>query len=135
MKYKLLIIALLLSISQLLFAQTETKTIYPMVISFRSECCGVPSDSAIRKFVGSFKQKYKIKKITAYRIGPLGREGEYDLAFSLTELSKKQVALFISKIKSTKKLKTDKGSFTFEEKKEIDTETISKRAKTTEVVF
>jgi len=135
MKYKILITAFILTISQSLFAQTATKTIYPLVISFNSECCGVPTDSAIRKFVADFKQKNKIKKIIATRIGPLGREGEYELAFTLTELSKKQAASFTSNIKSTKKLKTDKGSFTFEEKKEIDTETISKRARTTEVVF
>ena len=135
MKSLLLIAALILSVTQPLTAQTIEKTTYPMVISFQSQCCGVPSDSAVRKFIVSFKKKYKIKKITAYHIGPMGREGEYYLAFTLNELSKKKAGYFISKIKKIKPLRSDRGTFSFREKLEIDPELISKRAKTEVVVF
>ncbi len=135
MKSLLLITALILSVTQPLTAQAIMKTTYPLVISFQSQCCGVPSDSAVRKFIVSFKKKYKIKKITAYHIGPMGREGEYDLAFTLNELSKKKAGYFISKIKNIKPLRSDRGTFSFREKLEIDPELISKRAKTEIVVF
>ena len=135
MKSLLLIAAFMLSVVQPLTAQTQEKTTYPLVISFQSQCCGVPSDIAIRKFIASFKKKYKIKKITAYHIGPMGREGEYYLAFTLNELSKKKAGYFISKIKNVKPLRSDKGTFSFNEKFEIDPALISRRAVTKEVTF
>ena len=125
----------LLGLSQNIFAQTEGKKVYPLVISFHSMCCGVPSDSAIQKFISSFKKKYKVKKISANSIGPLGREGEYELVFNLKELNKKQQSYFISKIKKVGKFPSDKGSFSFEENKEIDLSAIPKRAGASEVVF
>ena len=66
---------------------------------------------------------------------PNGREGEYYLAFKLSELNKKKAGYFISNIKNIKKLKSDRGTFTINEKLEINPETISKRAATTEVIF
>lgn len=135
MKFKILTAAILFCTTQSLFAQEGTKTIYPLVVSFHSQCCGVPSDSSVRIFIDSFKKENKVKKITAYEIGPLGREGEYDLAFTLSELTTKQAALFISTIKKVEKFPTDRGTFTFDEGKEIDKNAIPRRAKTTEVVF
>ena len=118
-----------------MMAQSNGKNIYPLVMSFQSECCGVPSDSALRVFIRSFKKQYKIKKITACHVGPMGREGEYYLAFKLNELSKKQAAYFIAKIKLIKKLPSDKGLWSFKEKEAIDPETIPKRSSMEKVVF
>lgn len=135
MRSLLFITAIILTGTQPLLAQPQAKIIYPVAVSFNSMCCGVPSDSVIRSFIISFKKKYKIKKITAYHIGPMGREGEYDLAFKLTELGKKNAGYFISKMKKLKPLKSDKGSFTVIEKFEVDSQAIPKRASTTEIVF
>ncbi len=135
MKLNYILTALIISASTSLYAQTEEKTIYPVVISFNSQCCGVPSDSAVKLFIRSFKKQYKIKKISAYHIGPMGREGEYYLAFKLNELNKKKAGYFISKIKQIKKLKSDKGTFTINENFEIDPATISRRSTFSEVVF
>ena len=129
MKLRLLLSIFLLTIAQVLTAQDSLKTTYPLVISFQSECCGVPSQTSVRNFIISFKKKYKIKKITANHIGPMGREGEYYLAFGLKELSKKRAKEFIAKIKLIKKLPADKGSFSFNEKMEIDAATFSQRTK------
>lgn len=135
MKRVLLVIVLLISATQLLKAQQPDKVVYPMVVSFQSICCGVPSDTAIRKFVSSFKKKYKIKKITAMHIGPMGKEGEYYLAFNLKELTKKQSKDFISRIQKVEKLSSDPGVFSFHEKREIVRSEIYPRAKWTKTVF
>ena len=135
MKLRIFIATLALIVVQTSIAQTETKTVYPVTVSFQSVCCGVPTDSSIRSFITSFKKKYKIKTITGYHIGPMGREGEYYLGFRLSELSKKQAAAFISKIKYIKKLTSDKGLLSFKEKLEINTASISQRATIKEVVF
>jgi len=133
MKYSLLLTAIIVSISLSSFAQTKGKTTYRIVVSFQSECCGVPSDSTIRSFVKTFKKQYRIKKITAYHIGPMGREGEYYLAFKLNELTRKQAANFIAKLKKIKKSGSDPGMLSFREAFEITAEEIPQRATTEKI--
>ncbi|MEP7165400.1 MAG: hypothetical protein ABI741_11940 [Ferruginibacter sp.] len=134
MKPLLLITSLLLSLAQPVAAQNE-KITYPIVISFQSQCCGVPSDTVVRNFIAAFKKKYKVKRITAYHIGPMGREGEYYLAFKLNELSKKKAGYFVTKIKKIRPLKSDRGTLSVKEQFEIDPDLISGRAGTKAVVF
>jgi hypothetical protein len=101
-------------------AKSNTKTVkkdiiidtvysYPVAVKFQSVCCGVPSDVPLQKAVKSFKTKYKIAIIDAVHIGPLGREGEYDLAFPLNEMTDPQKKAFIKTLKSAVKKMTNKG--------------------------
>ena len=91
-------------------AQTKDSIIrYPIVIQFQSVCCGVPSEAPLISFIKTFKRNNKIKKITAYKIGPLGREGEYNVGFKLTELNKAQKKSFIKKLKLLMPKLNDKG--------------------------
>jgi len=91
---KLLLTSLLL----FFFVFAVNAQTYPVVIRFTSECCGVPGNKPVIDFVKSFKKEYRIKKITAYKIGPLGREGEYDLAFTLKEMSSRRAKIFIDRL-------------------------------------
>jgi hypothetical protein len=100
------------------FAQKNTT--YPVVVSFNSVCCGVPSNEPVMKLVQRFKKQYKIKKISVDRIGPMGREGEYYLAFSLKEFSKAQKILFIQQLKKTAETMKDKGNAEVKENETID---------------
>lgn len=91
-------------------AQTKDSIIrYPIVIQFQSVCCGVPSEAPLISFIKTFKRNNKIKKITAYKIGPLGREGEYNVGFKLTELNRAQKKSFIKKLKLLMPKLNDKG--------------------------
>jgi len=131
MKLRLFLGIIFLSVLQTLTAQETmdtAKTHYALIVSFQSHCCGVPTETSLRNFIASYKKKYRIKKISANRIGPMGREGEYYLAFKLTELNKKQAKDFISKVKKIKLLKEDKGSLSFKEKEEIDATGLPQRA-------
>lgn len=101
-------------------ALAQKKTTYPVVITFNSMCCGVPSQEPVVKLIKRFKKQYKIKKVSAYRIGPMGREGEYWLAFSLKEFSKSQKILFIKQLKKTAAAMTDKGSAEVKENETVD---------------
>lgn len=101
-------------------AFAQNKTTYPVVITFNSMCCGVPSQEPVTKLIQRFKKQYKIKKITADRIGPMGREGEYWLAFSLKEFSKTQQVLFIKQLKKTAAGMKDKGSAEVREHETVD---------------
>lgn len=116
-------------------AQDSSKTRYPVVVSFQSICCGVPSEKPVIDFINAFKKKNKIQRITANQIGPMGKEGEYYLAFSLRELSKKQAKLFVNGIKNINKLPDDPGILTIKESMEINTAEIPRRASIKKISF
>jgi hypothetical protein len=123
-------------ISSNLSAQNQDSSrTFRVVIQFGSKCCGVPSDSLVRNFIAGFKKKNKITKLSAVHIGPMGKEGEYWLAFSLNELTKKQAACFSSKIKTIAEKLTDRGYAIFEENKKIEAGEISSRAVIEDIVF
>jgi len=93
------------------FSQSNKDSItYPVVLQFQSECCGVPDEAPLLQFTRTFKKENKIKKIKAFHIGPMGKEGEYYLAFTLSEMKKKQKASFIRKLKIVAARMKDKGS-------------------------
>ena len=117
------------------FAQDSTVTRFPVVVSFQSICCGVPSDSTVISYIRAFKKKNKLKSITATNIGPMGKEGEYYLAFSLKELNKKQVRTFISGLKKVKKLPGETGEISFIENYSLEDKPKPRRAKEKNVVF
>jgi hypothetical protein len=109
----------------------QAVTTYPVVVSFNSMCCGVPANTPVMKLVSSFKKQYKIKKVTVDSIGPMGREGEYFLAFRLKEFSKAQKIKFIQQLKKTAAGMTDKGSAEIKENETIDKSELSARTSIT----
>ncbi len=108
---------------------------YPVVVKFQSMCCGVPSDAPLQKMIRIFKRKYQVKSLTAYHIGPLGREGEYILGFSLTELNKKKRQKFVTKLKSTTALMKDKGNAELEINYSVSTSSLPSRVSIEKVNF
>ncbi len=102
------------------FSQEKDSVIhYRILIKFESVCCGVPNDTPLQKLIHSFKKKNNLSKITAYRIGPLGREGEYSLGFNLTELKATQRKKITLKIKELAPSLNDKGKVTIVENETI----------------
>ncbi len=100
---------------------------YKYVVKFNSECCGVPDAAPLFKSINSFKKKYKIKNLSYDLIAPMGKEGEYYMAFSLKELNTAQTALFIKNIEETTLKMKDKGSATTEQNMLIDPTSFSSR--------
>jgi hypothetical protein len=106
----------------------EKIMVFPVAIQFTSECCGVPNSAPVYSFIKAFKKQHKIKKLVVYRIGPLGREGEYDLAFPLKELNSRQARLFKTGLRSvTLKLKGE-GKATLVERHSVNTQDLPGRA-------
>lgn len=104
---------------------------YPVVVSFNSMCCGVPSNAPVLKLVRTFKKQYKIKQVAVDSIGPMGREGEYYLAFRLKEFSKAQKIKFIQQLKKTAVTMKDKGSAEIKENETVDKANLSSRTTVT----
>ncbi len=119
----------------LLQAQTVEKKTYPLVVSFQSICCGVPSDSVLINYIKNFKKKCKVNKITACHIGPMGREGEFYIAFELNELTKKQKNNFITAVQKIKKAPKDRGILSFKKDHTVDPELLSKRVRAEIVIY
>jgi hypothetical protein len=105
------------------FAQ---KTTYRVVVKFGSMCCGVPSNKPLLDYVATFKKKNKIKTLVCDSIGPMGREGEYDMAFSLKELKKKQVNIFIKEVTTLVTTMKEQGYANVEENVEVDKASIGR---------
>ena len=99
------------------FAQ---KTTYRMVVKFGSMCCGVPSNKPLLDYIAAFKKKNKIKKIVYDNMSPMGKEGEYHMAFTLKELKKNQIVIFIKEVTTLATTMKEKGYATVEEDVEID---------------
>ena len=120
MNNKSLVFILFISIFSLSsFAQQkknkEKSLYYPVVVQFHSVCCGVPSDKPLIQYITTFKKANKIQKINAIKIFPMGREGEYYLAFSLKEMNRRQKFLFRNKLKPIVDKMKDKGNAIVEE--------------------
>ena len=119
-------IALALLFTGILSAQSQ-KTVYRYVVKFNSECCGVPSATPLVNSVLKFKKKNNIKKLAYYKISPMGREGEYYMAFQLKELTEKKLVMFMKEINATVLKMKDKGSATTEENVILDKQDLSGR--------
>ena len=116
------------------FSQPESVK-YPLVIKFQSICCGVPDDAPLKEMIRKFKKQYRIKSIKATHIGPMGKEGEYYLAFSLKGMTSKQKEIFKKKIRSIVPSLKDNGTASLEENIIITTADLPSRATSTTVKF
>ena len=108
--------------------QTDT---YPVIVSFNSMCCGVPSNEPVMKLIQRFKKQYKIKKVSVDSIGPMGREGEYYLAFRLKEFSKAQKIKFIQQLKNTATGMKERGFADIKENETVNKADLSGRSNIT----
>lgn len=109
-------------------ARAQTGSTYPVVVSFNSQCCGVPDSGPIMKLISNFKKQNRIKRIAADSIGPMGREGEYYLAFRLKELNKSQKIKFIQQLKKIVPTMLDKGTAEVKENMVVDKAGLPSRA-------
>jgi hypothetical protein len=73
-------------------------------------CCGVPGNEPLVNLIRSFKNQNKMKQIAVDSIGPMGREGEYYLAFRLKEFSAAQKIKFIEQLKKIVPAMKERGS-------------------------
>ena len=112
-------------------ASAQNNYTYPVIVSFNSICCGVPSNAPVIKLVKAFKKQYKIKQVAVDSIGPMGREGEYYLAFRLKEFSKAQKVKFIQQLKKTAATMKDNGLAEIKENETIDKSSLSSRTTVT----
>ncbi len=111
-----LTLSLFVFISAASAQQGDSTISFRVLLKFQSECCGVPSDRPLIKAISSFKRKYHVRSIQAYRIGPMGREGEYYLGFYLKELNRPLRSKLISKMRASVILMCkDKGTVAMEE--------------------
>ncbi len=116
-------------------AIAQNSTTYPVVVSFGSLCCGVPSNEPVTKLIQRFKKQYKIKQVAVDSIGPMGREGEYYLAFRLKEFSKSQKIKFIQQLKKTAAAMKEQGYAEIRENETVNKADLSSGTTVTVVKF
>ena len=117
------------------FAQTENSKVYKVSVYFGSFAEGVPSEKPLIAFLEKFKKENKLTCICADRIGPLGREGEYKLAFTLTEMSKKKAEIFIKQITEVAASMNERGQATITLDDKINLSELSERTTLKSEIF
>ncbi|HMK04941.1 MAG TPA: hypothetical protein VK489_12145 [Ferruginibacter sp.] len=118
-----------------IFVFAQKGNTYPVVVSFQSICCGVPDNKPVMDLIKSFKKKNRIKRIAVDNIGPMGKEGEYYLAFRLKEMSKAQKVKFIQQLKEIAPAMKDQGSAKIIENITLDKSSLYPRASLTTMVL
>ena len=98
---KSLSLGLILATSLFACAQTKNMTTqkkeYKIAVAFTSICCGTASNDFLKDYVNNFCDKNKVK-VAAFQKGGCGREGEYYIAFSLSEINTDLQGDFINKL-------------------------------------
>ncbi len=112
---KKLLLLVTIGIAALSAAAQPKQPKYDAIISFHSIGTGVPSAAPITNYVQNFKKKCKLKRITADKVGPFGREGEYRLCFNLTGMSAKTKTKFLSGLKNVTEKIPGPGSAEWED--------------------
>ena len=132
-KFSILLSGLVL-IALLGFTRSQGRK-YPVVVHFNSICCGVPDRKPLEDSIHMFLRKQKIKTMKAYRVGPLGKEGEYDLVFDLKDLKKSKRASFIALLERVSLTLTDRGASNAERDVLIDRQANNSRVQWTRIIF
>ena len=123
-----LISSILLTALLTTVAYAQKVNYYTVVVAFNSMCCGVPDSGPVMKLINSFKKQNRIKRMAVDSIGPMGREGEYYLAFRLKELSRTQKIKFVQKLKKIAPNMLDRGSAEIKENVTVNKADLSPRS-------
>jgi hypothetical protein len=128
MYIRMFIFASYLLLSLPVIAQKADTNHYFVTISFYSFGTGTPDSKPLKSYISKFKKANKIKSISADHIGPLGREGEYKLAFTLKELNARQRKLFVKDLKPVVDSMKERGSAKMMLSEQISPSSIPERA-------
>ncbi|MEP6677309.1 MAG: hypothetical protein ABJA78_19265 [Ferruginibacter sp.] len=71
---------------------------YEAAVHFSSICCGTSGDDFLKTFLKKFNTQNKVA-VPAQKLGGCGREGEFNVLFSLTKLKKNISTKFIAGLK------------------------------------
>lgn len=94
-------------------------------IGYSSICCGTPSTDPVMNYVNQFQKKNKTKSFEILQQPGLGREGEFNLYISTSQLSKTQKTSFIKGLQSaissqnTERKENSDGTVNFQETKMV----------------
>jgi hypothetical protein len=91
--------ALLITFSANAQHKIKMPTKYDIVVAFGSMCCGTAADNFLSAYVKGFNKKYKVT-VPAYKASGCGREGEYNVLFSLAKLKTGTKRKFLGDLKA-----------------------------------
>ena len=77
---------------------TATPLKYDVAVSFGSMCCGTASDDFLKGYIKKFNCKNNVT-VKAWVIGGCGREGEFKILFSLSNLKEAKKATLKADLK------------------------------------
>ena len=126
---KNLILTLSIFCSTFVFAQKNENYIE---IGYSSICCGTPSTDPVINYINQFQKKYKTKPFEILQQQGLGREGEFNLYISTSQLSQSQKTNFVKGLQSAissqniKRKENSDGTVNFQETKTVTKKDLAK---------
>lgn len=126
---KNLILTLSIFCSTFVFAQKNENYIE---IGYSSICCGTPSTDPVINYINQFQKKYKTKPFEILQQQGLGREGEFNLYISTSQLSQSQKTNFVKGLQSAissqniKRKENSDGTVNFQETKTVAKKDLAK---------
>ena len=126
---KNLILTLSIFCCTFVFAQKNENYIE---IGYSSICCGTPSTDPVINYINQFQKKYKTKPFEILQQQGLGREGEFNLYISTSQLSQSQKTNFVKGLQSAissqniKRKENSDGTVNFQETKTVTKKDLAK---------
>lgn len=108
---------------------------YPIVVKFQSKCCGVPDQKPLDSAILLYKIRNHIRIIKADKISPMGREGEYYLAFKKSKFLSRYKKSFTALLEKVCKQMNEPGYIEIEKNATINTADIPSRAEIEAITF
>jgi len=102
---------------------------FPLVMQFNSYCCGVPDEQPIRDAIHELLIREKKSKLIAWKLAPMGKEGEYWICFEGDRRFFSMQSEFIESVTVFTKQSHDKGGISLDSNRIIDPVSLPKQAK------
>ena len=105
------------------------------MIQFNSYCCGVPDEQPIRNAIHEWLIQEKISKLIAWKLAPMGKEGEYWICFEANRTFHSLKPNLIEAISRISNQPQDKGGISIDSNRVIDPVSLPKQAKWEKIIF
>jgi hypothetical protein len=108
---------------------------FPLVMQFNSYCCGVPDEQPIRDAIHELLIREKKSKLIAWKLAPMGKEGEYWICFQSDRTYRSLQHKLIDAIEAVTMQRQERGGITLDSNIILQRTSIPQQAKWESIWF
>jgi hypothetical protein len=107
----------------------------PLVVQFNSFCCGVPDEQPLQEAIHQVLVNEKKSGILAWKLSPMGKEGEYWICFQTDRTFRSLKHKLIDAIEEVAKQPQERGGITLDSNLNFQQRSIPQQAKWESIWF